>query len=89
MSDDPYDVQDPPADPPEGCSDPLLWAVAYALRRAHRPRADGWCECRSFWPCPSFRLADESLRTAYERSWARSRRGSSTNTGRWGGAEDR
>lgn len=90
MNDDvflPYDPGNPPSQPPQGCADPVLWSVSFALRRAHRPRSDGWCECRKFWPCATFALADESLRAAYERSplRQRSRGAAPVNVGRWSG----
>jgi hypothetical protein len=83
MSDLPYDPDNPPCEPPEGCSDPLLWTIARALRRAHGVRPDGFCECKNFWPCPMFTLADETLQTAYLRPWGKANRSSGTNTGRW------
>ena len=79
----PYDPVNPPADPPPGCADPLLWRVARALRDAHHPRPDGFCECKSFWPCAPARLADESLRLACERRVPRPRTIRTINIGRW------
>ena len=83
MTNEPYDACYPPAEPPDGCSDPLLWRVAYALRVAHPPRPDGFCECRVFWPCPTVKFADQALGTAYDRPWGRSSRSSTSNIGRW------
>ena len=78
----PYDPAHPPAEPPDGCTDPLLWRVAYALRAAHRPRPDNFCECRLFWPCPAYQLADESLQAACDRAVPRPR-SRTANFGRW------
>lgn len=82
----PFDPHDPPAEPPAGCADPLLWRVAYALRRAHQARSDGWCDCREFHPCPSRALADGALRQACRRRVVDARRAvppASANGGRW------
>jgi hypothetical protein len=65
-----------------------LWRVAYALRRAHYPRPDGFCECRAFWPCTAATLAERALHSAYDRPVARLRPRSATRTiniGRWTG----
>jgi hypothetical protein len=78
----PYDPADPPAEPPDGCADPLLWRVSHALRHAHRPRPDGFCECREFWPCPEAVLAERALHSAWERSIPRPRI-RAINIGRW------
>ncbi|MEV6927150.1 hypothetical protein AB0M46_21970 [Dactylosporangium sp. NPDC051485] len=77
---------EPPVDPPLGCADPLLWRVARALREAHRPRSDNFCECKAFWPCADARLAEEALMLAYERPGTRAARpgaGRASNLGRW------
>jgi hypothetical protein len=83
MVDEPsYDPADPPAEPPGGCTDPLLWRVAHALHRAHRPRPDGFCECRVFWPCATAKLARSALESAWDRSVPRPRV-KAANLGRW------
>jgi hypothetical protein len=62
----PYEIDNPPADPPAGV-DPLLWKVAFALRAEHEPGLDGWCVagiCKgksSLWPCGERKLADAGL----------------------------
>jgi len=82
IDDVPYDPTNPPAEPPAGCVDPVLWRVAFALRRAHHPRLDDFCECKVFWPCPDARLADEALKLACDRTVPRSR-SRTANPGRW------
>lgn len=58
----PYDVEDPPARPPEG-SDPLMWRLAYAVHCDHQPDAAGYCTAgtcgvlRVPWPCSPSRLS--------------------------------
>jgi hypothetical protein len=79
---EPFDPDDPPAEPPEGCVDPLLWRVGFALLATHHPRPDGFCECKVFWPCHAARLAEEALLAAYDRSVPRPRL-RATNLGRW------
>jgi hypothetical protein len=69
----PFDPYHPPAEPPCGCVDPMLWRVAYALYVAHHPRPDGFCECRAFWPCERADLAADALSAAYDRSIPRVR----------------
>jgi hypothetical protein len=83
---DPQAGDEPPVDPPLGCADPMLWRVARALREAHRPRTDNFCECKSFWPCPDAQLAEEALQLAYDRPVPRGGRpglGRNSNLGRW------
>lgn len=59
----PFDPEYPPAHPPTGCADPLLWAVAWGLHRAHRqlPNTDEACFCGLRWPCWGTRLALRGL----------------------------
>jgi hypothetical protein len=62
----PYDIDNPPAEPPPGVS-PLLWKVAFALRGEHDEGPDGWClatSCRrasALWPCEKRKLSDVGL----------------------------
>jgi hypothetical protein len=62
----PYDIDNPPAEPPSGV-DQLMWTVAYALRAEHEAGPHGWCvagTCRdqaALWPCERRRLADAGL----------------------------
>ncbi|HWG99030.1 MAG TPA: hypothetical protein VNV66_06835 [Pilimelia sp.] len=60
----PFDVHDPPQQPPPECVDPTLWSVAVELHRAHRPGVDGWCACRLFHPCPAWWRAVAALGAA-------------------------
>jgi hypothetical protein len=65
----PIDFDNPPAEPPAGCVNDLLWRTAYRLHTEHQPGADGWCvTCRprQFHPCTGRRLAVFSLRTAHQ-----------------------
>jgi hypothetical protein len=64
----PFDPADPPAAPPPGCGDELLWHVAYDLHRAHTDiDTDGFCRCREFSPCAGSRLAALGLTAAFLR----------------------
>jgi hypothetical protein len=78
----PYDPADPPAEPPFGCTDPMLWRVAVALHQAHRPRSDGFCGCKSFWPCADTALSERAMHLAFDRASSRSRT-RTVNFGRW------
>lgn len=57
----PFDILDPPTDPPAG-ADRALWAVATVVRTDHAEGADGFCLARScrqdneLYPCPSVTL---------------------------------
>jgi hypothetical protein len=59
----PFDPEYPPAQPPTGCADPLLWHVAWGLHRAHRllPTSDRACLCGLRHPCWGNRLALRGL----------------------------
>jgi hypothetical protein len=63
----PFDIDNPPIDPPEGCRHRLLWRIARTLHEAHRRDAAGFCivpECRRdniLHPCRAFTLAIEGL----------------------------
>jgi hypothetical protein len=50
----PFDLYDPPVEPPDACIDPGLWRVAYALHVAHRPDGDGRCACGEPHPCEAW-----------------------------------
>lgn len=58
----PYDPDNPPAEPPEGC-DALKWMLAYRIHAEHQPGPDGMCLsplCRResmLWPCEASQLA--------------------------------
>jgi hypothetical protein len=60
----PDDLDDLPTEAPPG-ADPLLWRLAHAVYDAHRPRADGFCACKRFWPCDHATLAGDHLRRSY------------------------
>ena len=65
----PFNRNDPPEDPPRGAH-PLIWRLAWQLRRDHIPDDDGFClarrcrEAATYWPCPPRRLADAGLDAA-------------------------
>jgi hypothetical protein len=60
----PFDPENPPEQPPEGCSDPLLWRVARALHLAHQPEPDNRCTCGEVFPCGRAALAVRGLLAA-------------------------
>lgn len=64
-----FDVAAPPAAPPPGCGDPLLWQVAQLLHAAHAMGdVNGFCcACRAFAPCPARRCAAVALLAAFHR----------------------
>lgn len=61
-----FDLDDPPADPPEG-ADPLVWRMAHALREAHQPDSTACCVTCPYsepWPCRPSKLAASGYRLA-------------------------
>jgi hypothetical protein len=60
----PDDLDDLPTEAPPG-ADPVLWRLAQAVYDAHRPRADGFCACKKFWPCDHAMLAGDHLRKSH------------------------
>ena len=62
----PWDLQRPPAEPPEGCHSPDAWRDAYRLLERHQPGSYGRCRtCDDAWPCPEHKLAVRGLLDAY------------------------
>ena len=59
-----FDPEDPPEDPPAGCTDPLTWRLAYSLHTAHHPDTEGNCTCGQSYPCPPAQLAARGFRFA-------------------------
>jgi hypothetical protein len=50
----PYDPDEPPMNPPDGCENRLMWQLARRLFGDHQPGPDGYCMvCRpyQFYPC--------------------------------------
>src|SRR6266508_1533805 len=39
----PYEIDEPPVDPPAECVNRLMWQLARRLFVDHRPGPDGWC----------------------------------------------
>jgi hypothetical protein len=51
----------PPVEPPDGCEDPRLWALALRLKGEHGG-TNGFCtECGDVSPCPGLTLAEQGL----------------------------
>jgi hypothetical protein len=68
----PFDPEHPPAAPPEGVLQPMLWRLAYRLHRDHqaahavdRPLPARCICCGANWPCPGRRLAERGLLAAF------------------------
>jgi hypothetical protein len=70
----PFDLANPPEEPPAGVLQPMLWRVAVRLRHDHNFRPadrDGarWCRaCGDPWPCRHRRLAERALLAAWRES---------------------
>jgi hypothetical protein len=62
-----FDPEEPPEQPPVGCTDPLLWHVSRALHQEHQPEPDGRCGCGDRYPCQPARLAARGLLTSCTR----------------------
>jgi len=60
----PFDLYDPPTQPPPRCVDPALWQIAHALHRAHRPAANRRCACGHRYPCEVWWQAVAALHAA-------------------------
>jgi hypothetical protein len=67
MNSFPFDLTDPPDEPPAGC-DRVTWQLARQIYRDHIPAGDGVCRARSCrdayvadWPCAPRRLAEVGL----------------------------
>ena len=63
----PFDLADPPAEPPPEVTVPIMWRVAVRLFRDHEPgdRPPDRCrQCQHPWPCGARRLAVLGLRCA-------------------------
>jgi hypothetical protein len=63
----PFDLDDPPADPPGDATQPLLWTVSRVLFIDHDPPAGQGATCTVCgepWPCRSRRMAEYGLLSA-------------------------
>ena len=60
----PFDIDDPPEEPPAGCVDPMLWELAHTLHLGHRPRPGGVCGCGEPHPCEGWWRAVAGLSAA-------------------------
>ena len=59
------DLDDPPVDAPQGCTDPLMWRLARDLFAQHRRNHRGDCvTCPRWKVCPGPGLARDGLATA-------------------------
>lgn len=67
MTETPFDLTDPPDDPPSAVRQPVLWRVAICLFRDHVPGLAGvgvLARCRAcgqVWPCRCRRFAERAL----------------------------
>jgi hypothetical protein len=67
MTDVPFDLTDPPDDPPPAVRQAVLWRVAICLFRDHAPGLAGagvLARCRAcgqVWPCRCRRFAERAL----------------------------
>lgn len=67
MTDVPFDLTDPPDDPPPAVRQPAMWRVAICLFRDHAPGLAGagvLARCRAcglVWPCRCRRFAEWAL----------------------------
>lgn len=58
----PYDIDDPPEEPPNG-ADRLVWLLSWGVHQEHQPGVSSFCVAptctRQFalWPCHQSRLA--------------------------------
>jgi hypothetical protein len=61
----PFDLADPPEDPPEACTDLMMWAAARELLAEHEP-VNGSCEscATTDLPCAGRDLAVQGLQAA-------------------------
>jgi hypothetical protein len=62
----PFDLDDPPFEPPPNCADEVTWRLARGLFDAHQLDAlSGRCRCGRMLPCTGQRLAAVGLVAAY------------------------
>jgi hypothetical protein len=65
MTDLPFDLTNPPSEPPRQVRHPLLWRVAMCVYRDHRPAPGdppaACATCGGGWPCGCRRLAERAL----------------------------
>jgi hypothetical protein len=67
MTDVPFDLTDPPEEPPPAVRQLVMWRVAICLFRDHAPRLAGAGElarcraCGQVWPCRCRRFAERAL----------------------------
>jgi hypothetical protein len=59
------DFDNPPAEAPPHCIDPVMWRIAHYLFGNHAPGNNGECaRCSGAFPCLGRTLAQTGLRTA-------------------------
>ena len=67
VNDAPFDLANPPEQPPPEVRQPNLWRLAICLFRDHVPGSSGagviaLCRnCAQVWPCPCRRFAERAL----------------------------
>ncbi len=63
----PFDVKNPPEDPPQGAN-PVTWRLSHGLLTDHRANEEGICPlCKTTSPCDMRRLALRGLLMAIGR----------------------
>lgn len=78
MSEMPFDLENPPEDPPPGVLQPMAWRLAVRLHRDHSPlaaepvarppgpaRPTACRTCADPWPCHGRRIAVRGLLAAW------------------------
>jgi hypothetical protein len=61
----PFDLTDPPSEPPQACLDRQRWRLAREMFTRHEAKPDDPdCNCGEPWPCPERRRAIRGLLTA-------------------------
>ena len=60
-----WDLNNPPAEPPETCLDRQRWRLAYQILTEHQLEdAGSHCACGEVWPCFEHKRAERGLVTA-------------------------
>jgi hypothetical protein len=60
----PFDLENPPVEPPPGCLDRQRWRLAVKMFVQHQSEADGRCQCGEAWQCAGRGRAIRGLLTA-------------------------
>ena len=71
MSESPFDLENPPDEPPAGVVQPMAWRLAVRLHRDHSPASTDPARppvcraCGDPWPCHGRRIAERGLLAAW------------------------